>query len=110
MPKYIKESNLNENNKFLLSVSPLNLRKIDVISALPSSHLVFSEEIYKGLNEVDIWIKSYLAKSNPQLGRYGPVCPFIPSAIKKNKLSMTYVIHDKSTTEKKNNLKLTRAY
>lgn len=34
------------------------------------------------LKEIAAWTKSFLAKPHPQLGRSGPVCPFLPRALK----------------------------
>lgn len=37
------------------------------------------------------WIRRFLAKPHPELGRGGPVCPFVPSAINQDTIWMTAV-------------------
>ncbi|BAY10334.1 DUF6875 domain-containing protein [Calothrix sp. NIES-2098] len=34
------------------------------------------------LIEISQWLKTFLSRSHPDLGRPGPVCPFVPKAIK----------------------------
>lgn len=41
------------------------------------------------------WVQSFLAKPHPDLGRAGPVCPFVPHSIKSNSIQMG-VIHAKN--------------
>ncbi|KAB8332533.1 DUF1415 family protein [Scytonema tolypothrichoides VB-61278] len=41
------------------------------------------------------WVQSFLAKPHPDLGRSGPVCPFVPYAIKSNTIRFA-VIHAKN--------------
>lgn len=33
------------------------------------------------------WIQNFVAKAHPELGRSGPVCPFLPRALRDNSLS-----------------------
>ena len=36
------------------------------------------------LNEIEQWVHDFLAKPHPKLGRSGPVCPFLPHALRSN--------------------------
>lgn len=47
------------------------------------------------LIEIMQWVKTFLAKPHPNLGRSGPVCPFVPQSIKSNSIQMG-VIHAKN--------------
>ncbi|NWF57936.1 MAG: hypothetical protein HXY43_01095 [Fischerella sp.] len=46
------------------------------------------------LIEIMQWVKSFLAKHHPDLGRTGPVCPFVPQSLKSNNIHFK-VIHTK---------------
>jgi hypothetical protein len=46
------------------------------------------------LNEILAWVKSFLAKHHPDLGRPGSVCPYVPHSLKSNSIKMA-VIHAK---------------
>jgi hypothetical protein len=39
------------------------------------------------------WIRKFLARPHPNLGRSGPVCPFVPGAITQNTIWLTSVSH-----------------
>jgi hypothetical protein len=43
------------------------------------------------LLEVMEWVKSFLAKHHRNLGRPGPVCPFVPHALKSNSIQMAVI-------------------
>ena len=43
------------------------------------------------LIEVMEWVKSFLARHHPDLGRPGPVCPHVPHALKSNNIEMAVV-------------------
>ena len=43
------------------------------------------------LIEIMEWVKSFLARPHPHLGRSGPVCPFVPQAIKSNSIQFAVV-------------------
>ena len=43
------------------------------------------------LIEIIEWVKSFLARPHPHLGRSGPVCPFVPQAIKSNSIQFAVV-------------------
>ncbi|WGV25540.1 DUF6875 domain-containing protein [Halotia branconii] len=43
------------------------------------------------LIEVMEWVKSFLARHHPNLGRPGPVCPFVPYALKSNSIQMAVI-------------------
>ncbi len=43
------------------------------------------------LLEVMEWVKSFLAKHHRHLGRPGPVCPFVPHALKSNSIQMAVI-------------------
>lgn len=38
------------------------------------------------LDEVAAWVKGYLCRPHPDLGRSGPMCPFVPGALQKQLL------------------------
>ena len=58
------------NNLFLLE---------DLEDAGRASDL--EEDELTALRAVADWIKTFIVKSHPDLGRAGPVCPFVPSAL-----------------------------
>ncbi|RYF09355.1 MAG: hypothetical protein EOO40_07045 [Deltaproteobacteria bacterium] len=41
------------------------------------------------LQTVFAWTKDYIGKGHPELGRNGPICPFIPRALRDNRLLVT---------------------
>lgn len=43
------------------------------------------------LKEIAGWTKDFLAKPHPQLGRSGPVCPFLPRALKLEAIRLAVV-------------------
>jgi len=43
------------------------------------------------LTEVMEWVKNFLAKPHPDLGRAGLVCPFVPGALQLNTLRLTVI-------------------
>jgi hypothetical protein len=43
------------------------------------------------LIEIMEWVKNFLAKPHPDLGRNGPVCPFVPQSIKLNSIQMAVI-------------------
>jgi hypothetical protein len=43
------------------------------------------------LNEMTDWVKTFLAKPHPELGRPGPVCPFVPRALQLNAIRMAVI-------------------
>jgi hypothetical protein len=43
------------------------------------------------LVEIMEWVKSFLAKPNPDLGRRGSVCPYVPHALKSNSINLTVI-------------------
>lgn len=43
------------------------------------------------LIEILEWVKSFLARSHPDLGRSGPVCPFVPHSLKSNNIQLAVV-------------------
>lgn len=62
----------------LLEVSPM--MKGDLPPDLRASH--------DAIRKVTTWIDEYLCKPHPELGRMGPVCPFVPTALEKNTFYM----------------------
>jgi uncharacterized protein DUF6875 len=36
------------------------------------------------------WIQDYICKPHPDLGRKGPVCPFVPPSLRRDQLFMTF--------------------
>lgn len=51
------------------------------------------------LIEIMEWVKSFLARHHPDLGRSGLVCPFVPYALKSNTMRLT-VIRAKNLEQK----------
>jgi hypothetical protein len=43
------------------------------------------------INRVSQWCDEFLARPNSELGRSGPVCPFIPRAIAMNRVAFVVV-------------------
>ncbi len=43
------------------------------------------------LTEVMEWVKSFLSRHHPDLGRPGPVCPYVPHALKSNNIEMAVI-------------------
>ncbi|NDJ23809.1 hypothetical protein GS682_19615 [Nostoc sp. B(2019)] len=43
------------------------------------------------LIEIMEWVKSFLGRHHPDLGRSGPVCPFVPHALKSNSIQMAVI-------------------
>ncbi|MBD6616962.1 hypothetical protein FNW02_14265 [Komarekiella sp. 'clone 1'] len=43
------------------------------------------------LIEIMEWVKSFLGRHHPDLGRPGPVCPFVPHALKSNSIQMAVI-------------------
>lgn len=43
------------------------------------------------LNEITGWVKNFLGKPHPELGRSGAVCPFIPRALKLNTIQLAVI-------------------
>jgi hypothetical protein len=40
----------------------------------------------RALHAVAAWIKTFVAKPHKDLGRAGPVCPFVPGSLQRNTL------------------------
>ena len=43
------------------------------------------------LIEITEWAKNFLARPHPDLGRPGPVCPFVPHALKSNSIRLAAI-------------------
>ncbi|PIG94239.1 DUF6875 domain-containing protein [Gloeocapsopsis sp. IPPAS B-1203] len=43
------------------------------------------------LSQTMEWVKMFLAKPHPDLGRAGPVCPFLPRALQLNSIRLTVI-------------------
>ncbi len=52
------------------------------------------------MTEISAWIRGYLAKPHPDLGRDGTVCPFVPRAIETNSIYLS-VCRTKNLDEEK---------
>lgn len=66
------------------SVHPdLALRRASEVAASEAPETAFGETI--------AWVRRFLAKPNPDLGRAGPVCPFTPMALELDTIWMTEV-------------------
>jgi len=48
-----------------------------------------AESDLRALHTVADWIKSFVARPNKDLGRAGPVCPFVPGAWERKTLWLT---------------------
>jgi len=46
------------------------------------------------------WVKSYLAKPHPDLGRKGPVCPFVPNSLELDYIWLAEVKEETPTIER----------
>ncbi|WP_448269002.1 DUF6875 domain-containing protein [Nostoc sp. DSM 114159] len=51
-------------------------------------------EDLSALNEIMKWVKTFLGRPHPDLGRPGAVCPFVPYSLKSNSIRLA-VIHTK---------------
>jgi hypothetical protein len=67
-------------------------------SSIHPADLLYKETIFNCMLQVDAWASSYLSKPHKDIGRSGPVCPFVPQAIKKKTLLMTYCLCHEHTT------------
>lgn len=45
------------------------------------------------LHAIDAWVREYLCQPHPELGRSGPMCPFVPKALQKRLLVGTVHAH-----------------
>jgi hypothetical protein len=43
------------------------------------------------LIEITTWVNAFLARHHPDLGRTGPVCPYVPHALKSNNIQMSVI-------------------
>lgn len=68
------------------------------IKSLPISDLQYKDIILKKMITMNAWAATYLSNPHESLGRKGPVCPFVPKAIKKQSLFMTYHLCPKNTS------------
>jgi hypothetical protein len=50
----------------------------------PNSLGLYRGKDLEKLNEILAWIRDFVAEPHPDLGRTGPVCPFIPHALREN--------------------------
>ena len=46
------------------------------------------------VRQVVAWIRDYLCKPHPELGRDGPVCPFVPASISKRLLFLAQIVRN----------------
>lgn len=56
-----------------------------------ASEVAASDTPETALGETIAWVRRFLAKPNPELGRAGPVCPFTPMALELDTIWMTEV-------------------
>ena len=59
-----------------------------------------SEEDISTLQMSNCYLREFLAKPHPLVGRKGPVCPFVPSALKFNSLYLSVIRTPGMTTPK----------
>ena len=55
-----------------------------------------------GLNEYQVmlcYVRNFLAKAHPSVGRKGPVCPFVPQSLRRNTLYMGIIRTGDNTTK-----------
>ncbi|MFD3694920.1 DUF6875 domain-containing protein [Streptomyces sp. NPDC058646] len=52
------------------------------------------ERVDRDLGRIDEWLRGYVGRAHPKLGRSGPVCPFVPPALGDHavQLSLRYEI------------------
>jgi hypothetical protein len=53
------------------------------------------------MRETVAWMRSFLAKPNKDLGRTGPVCPFVPMSLALDTIFMTAIPTDETTAPEK---------
>lgn len=46
---------------------------------------------FSSLSKTVAWVRDFLAKPHPELGRSGPVCPFVPRALELNTIWLTVI-------------------
>lgn len=51
------------------------------------------------LTTMTAWIKSFLARPHPDLGRSGPVCPFVPGAIAQDTIWLAHVAEGRGSRD-----------
>ncbi len=51
------------------------------------------------LIEITEWVKDFLGNPHPDLGRPGPVCPFVPQSLKSNNLQLAVIRPQKLETK-----------
>lgn len=59
------------------------------------------ESVDRDFTEVDTWLREYVGRAHPELGRTGPVCPFVPPALngKTAQFSLRYDTDGRSPNE-----------
>lgn len=57
---------------------------IRVLPAQPEAVLAFQFE------QVDTWLREYIARPDPRLGRSGPICPFVPAALNAETIQFSF--------------------
>jgi hypothetical protein len=49
-----------------------------------------AERLPGDINTIQTWLSEYVSRPNPELGRKGPVCPFIPPAMRADAVDYVY--------------------
>lgn len=49
------------------------------------------QQDFSALKEINEWVKAFLARPHRDLGRSGPVCPFVPQALKFDSIRSTVI-------------------
>ncbi|BBN81226.1 hypothetical protein PA25_12110 [Pseudoalteromonas sp. A25] len=90
----ISEShNLEEENNSV--TCPFSANKSEKIPILyKASEVTSSLGTSSSLGEILEWVNSFLAKPHKELGRKGPVCPFVPMSLVLDKIWFTAIEND----------------
>ncbi|MCL1125785.1 DUF6875 domain-containing protein [Shewanella surugensis] len=75
------------------------LESNDILTAVSDKDAVYATKIAHYLVQTERWLKQYLARPHLELGRKGPVCPFVPAALNKRKALASYLLYDSHTED-----------
>ncbi|WP_298773434.1 DUF6875 domain-containing protein [uncultured Shewanella sp.] len=75
------------------------LTRQQVSAVINENDNLYLEKITDHLIQVEEWLKQYLARPHVNLGRKGPVCPFVPAALNKRKALASYILYDAKTQD-----------
>ncbi|HYX14180.1 MAG TPA: hypothetical protein VE944_07400 [Nostoc sp.] len=72
---------------------PIEVKLMELYTTLEIEKLQHNEDL-PYLIEIMNWVKNFLGRPHPNLGRPGVVCPFVPHSLKSNSIRLA-VIHTK---------------